>query len=480
MPLPKLIPTADQVPVQETAFSVDALGRHLCSTWEEATANGGAPFSAVVVGGGMYGAYLAAKIYRRHPGARVLLLDAGRLLVAEHVQNLGDVGLDIPGPIPPSSDPGVARSLVWGLPWRGNVEFPGLAYCTGGKSLYWGGWCPRLTQSDLEHWPASTARYLTDNYLFVESEIGVRPSTDFISGALHEALDARLVAAAAATGHIETGIGRSGVEEAPLAVQGESPASGLFSFDKYSSAPLLFDAIREDIRSSQVQDALRRLFLVPLAHVIKVHASDGVAHTVEVDVAGERHFLDIAPGCAVILAASAIESTRLALHSFPSPLMGRNLMAHVRSDFTFRIRRSALPPVPAHVQTAAMLVRGAAPGGRIHLQVTASTSRTGADDLLFRMIPDLDLLDQQLANDDPEWITVTMRGVGEMHGDTTSVPPAAGASWVDLSPHESDEFGVPRAFAQIQLGERDAQTWRAMDAAAVERRCGWETTRPRR
>jgi hypothetical protein len=214
--------------------------------------------------------------------------------------------------------------------------------------------------------------------------------------------------------------------------------------------------------------------------VIKVHASDGVAHTVEVDVAGERHLLDVAPGCAVILAASAIESTRLALHSFPSPLMGRNLMAHVRSDFTFRIRRSALPPVPAHVQTAAMLVRGAAPGGRIHLQVTASTSRTGADDLLFRMIPDLDLLDQQLANDDPEWITVTMRGVGEMHGDTTSVPPAAGASWVDLSPHESDEFGVPRAFAQIQLGERDAQTWRAMDAAAVERRCGWETTRPRR
>jgi choline dehydrogenase-like flavoprotein len=115
-----------------------------------------------------------------------------------------------------------------------------------------------------------------------------------------------------------------------------------------------------------------------------------------------------------------------------------------------------------------MLVRGAAPSGRFHVQVTASTSRAGADDLLFRMIPDLDLLDQQLANDDPEWITVTMRGVGEMHGDTTSVPPAAGASWVDLSPHESDEFGVPRAFAQILLGERDARTWRAMDAAAVE------------
>lgn len=44
----------------------------------------------------------------------------------------------------------MARELVWGLPWRGNVEFPGLAYCLDGKSLYWGGWCPRLTAADLE------------------------------------------------------------------------------------------------------------------------------------------------------------------------------------------------------------------------------------------------------------------------------------------------------------------------------------------
>jgi hypothetical protein len=88
----------------------------------------------------------------------------------------------------------------------------------------------------------------------------------------------------------------------------------------------------------------------------------------------------------VILAASAIESTRLALHSFPSLLMGRNLMAHVRSDFTVRIHRSALPPVPGHVQTAALLVRGAAPSSRFHIQVTASTSHAGSDELFFRMV----------------------------------------------------------------------------------------------
>jgi choline dehydrogenase-like flavoprotein len=124
--------------VQDTTFSIDALGRYICSTWQEATGGSGPPFSAVVVGAGMYGAYCATKLYRQHPGKRVLVLDAGRFLVSEHVQNLGRIGLDVPAPIWPANDPGIPRELGWGLPWRRNVEFPGLAYCSGGKSLYWG------------------------------------------------------------------------------------------------------------------------------------------------------------------------------------------------------------------------------------------------------------------------------------------------------------------------------------------------------
>jgi len=467
MALPKLVPTHLQVPVQETAFSADALCRFICSTWPEATGNGGLPFSAVVVGGGMYGAYCAEKIYRLRPGKRVLLLDAGRFLMSEHVQNLGRVGLDVPAPIPPSSDPGAARAIVWGLPWRGNVEFPGLAYCSGGKSLYWGGWCPRLTPGDLVQWPAPTVHYLIEHHVDVESETGVVPATDFISGDLYVALYGKFVTAGAVTPGIETSIGDEGVEVAPLAVQGSAPASGLFSFDKYSSLPLLIDAVREDVGASGFNDSNRRLFLVPLAHVVKVHATGAVAHTVEIDVAGQREFLSIGPDCAVILAASAIESTRLALHSFPSPLMGRNLMAHVRSDFTVRVHRSALPPVPGHVQTAALLVRGAVPSGRFHIQVTASTSRSGSDVLLFSMIPDIDLLGQHLANTDPDWITITLRGIGEMRGDRASAVPNSTASWVNLSPYEIDEFGVPRAYVHLALGSGDAVTWQAMDQTAV-------------
>ena len=467
MALPQLVPGPRSVDLQETAFSVDAVGRFLCSTWAEATQNGGAPFSAVVVGAGMYGAYCATRIYRSHPAKRILLLDAGRFLVSEHVQNLGNIGLDVPAPITPASDPGVPRAVVWGLPWRGNVDFPGLAYCAGGKSLYWGGWCPRLRDGDLQQWPAATAQYLRDHYDHVEKETGVQPATDFISGALYAALRGKVVAAAAATPDIETNVGDHGVEEAPLAVQGSPPESGLFSFDKFSSLPVLGEAIRDDVSLSGGNDANRRLFLVPRAHVIKAHTDGAGVHMLEVDVSGERQFLTIAPSCAVILAASAIETTRLALYSFPSPLMGRNLMAHVRSDFTVRIRRSALPPVPGTVETAAMLVRGQAASGRFHLQLTASTSAVGSDDLLFSMIPDLDVLDAHLANMDANWIALTLRGIGEMKGDRGSAIPNANGSWINLSPWEIDEFGAPRAYVQIAPSPGDAQTWTAMDQAAV-------------
>ena len=459
MPLPELQPTAQQVAVQATAFTTDAIGRFVCSTWAEATGNGGPPFTAVVVGAGAYGAYLAAALYRSRPTSRVLLLDAGSFLVGEHVQNLGQVGLGVPAPI--GQDPGVARELVWGLPWRGNVEFPGLAYCLGGKSLYWGGWCPRLTAGDLARWPAPVAAYLQQHYTDVESETGVVPDTDFIFGELHNALFPAVDGAVAAVP------GLTAPDPAPLAVQGSPPVSGLFSFDKYSSLPLLVDMIRRDARDSRGSDAARRLFLVPRAHVIALHTAGGVVHTVEVDVGGQRQFLGVGPGCAVVLAASAIESTRLALHSFPSPLIGRNLMAHVRSDFTVRIHRDALPPLPDTVQTTAMLVRGSAPTGEFHLQLTASTSRGGSDELLFRMVPDVEELSGHLKNTDPQWVPLTLRGIGEMTGDSATPGPHPQRNWIDLSPFESDEFGVPRAYVHLVASAADLQTWQAMDTAAL-------------
>ena len=467
MPLQQLVPSGGTVAVQNTTLALDAVSRYVCNTWSEATNNGGAPFGAIIVGAGMYGAAVATKLYRL-TGRRILVLDAGPFLIPEHVQNMAQIGFGVPGAIPPGADPGVARDLVWGMPWRGNVDFPGLAYCTGGKSVFWGGWCPRLTPADLSQWPAATAAYLNANYPMVEEETGVSPTTDFISGSLFTALRDAFEAATPGIANIELGLGTNGVAEAPLAVQGAAPAPGLFSFDKYSAMPSLISALREDAGNSGGNDANRRVFLVPRAHVVRFYESGGSVHTLEVDVEGGRQFLSIQPSTAVILAASTIESTRIALQSFPSPLMGRNLQAHVRSDFTVRIRRAAFPGLPLDVETAALLVRGLAPTGRFHLQITASAHSGGSDALLFHMIPDIDLLEEQLINDDPDWITVTVRGVGETHGDRTTPVPNGSASWINLSPFESDEFGVPRAFVHFTLSADDLSTWQAMDQASVD------------
>lgn len=65
---------------------------------------------------------------------RVLLLEAGRTLVPEHVQNLANIGFNVPAAIPPAGDPGVLRDLVWGIPRRSDVEFPGVFTAREGSS----------------------------------------------------------------------------------------------------------------------------------------------------------------------------------------------------------------------------------------------------------------------------------------------------------------------------------------------------------
>ncbi len=133
--------------------------------------------------------------------------------------------------------------------------------------------------------------------------------------------------------------------------------------------------------------------------------------------------------------------------------MGRNLMAHWRSNIFVRIKRSALDPggtLPNALQTGALLVRGSTLQGKFHIQVTASADPSGnSDALLYTMIPDIDQLDATLANQQAGWISIGFRGVSQWVGDqTTSVPNPSGR-WINLSPYETDEFGMRRAYVQL-------------------------------
>src|SRR3954463_2172803 len=124
---------------QYTDFSKDVLGRYVCNGLDEALRSTSGrsdarPFDIVILGGGSFGGVLAQHLlysdkFRNH---RILVLEAGPFAFPEHVQNLPNLGVAAPPPV--TSDPGVPRAEVWGLPWRTDVPdgFPGLAYCIGG------------------------------------------------------------------------------------------------------------------------------------------------------------------------------------------------------------------------------------------------------------------------------------------------------------------------------------------------------------
>ena len=477
MPLDRLIDSGQPIvpppDVQRTTLGLDVLSRFVCNTWDEATAGGTRQFDAVVIGAGMFGGYCAEKIYSfgAANNLKVLVLDAGPFLIPTHLQNLPDLGLDVPDPMYPANDPGMARDLVWGMAWRGNVPFIGQAYCIGGKSLYWGGWCPRLLASDLAAWPPTVAQYLTQNYSLMEEQTGVSDKTEFIQGPLFNLLQQRVsnILQANAVPNLDS------VEDPPLAVQGQSPASGLFGFDKYSSIDLLIGAARE---AAGQPDSQRRLFVVSNAHVTRLNTANGSVVTLQANVNGMNFSLPVGPHCAVILALGTIESTRLALNSFPtSPnnpateLMGRNLMAHWRSNTFVRINRSTLDPgntLPTDLQTGALLVRGSTPQGKFHIQVTASADPGGnSDALLYTMIPDIDHLDATLANQQAGWISIGFRGVSQQIGDQAASVPNQGGRWINLSPYEADEFGVPRAYVQLTTTASEDALANAMDAAIL-------------
>jgi choline dehydrogenase-like flavoprotein len=463
---------------EETSFTVDLIGRFVCNTWNEAINSGGSPFDVVVIGAGMHGGYCAEKIYRfgkeKGKNLRILVLDAGQLLLTQHEQNYPNINPNT-GPFnvvtSNLNDPG-PQEAVWGYPWRSNQSFPGIAFCIGGRSLYWGGWSPRLTTEDLNDWPSDVKAHLLPDYPLAEQDIGV-------PAALHEPLSAALIGrfTAAVAGTSMT------VEPAPLAVQSTAPSGVLFSFDKYSSANLLIDAVREDATRDPTP-ANRQLLVVPHVNVTRI-LNDGTKATgIELQANGQGQTISTArelkPNFKVVIASSTIESTRLSLNSFPVNGMGANLMAHLRSNTTVTIPRSELGlGPPTQLETGMVLIRGSVPvtGGNhhFHLQVIAASNLASSpDSQVFTQIPDVDLLNDLIQAQSPDTIIMVLRAVGELSGDKTMTPPDGpkdpSKSWVDLTKDPNNlEFGTTRrAWVNLVTNADDDSVRLAMNQAAID------------
>jgi choline dehydrogenase-like flavoprotein len=288
--------------------------------------------------------------------------------------------------------------------------------------------------------------------------------------------------------------------EAPLAVQAATEP-GLFPFNKFSAMPLLTKAAR--VASSEADgvgpqaDARKRLIVVPNCHVqelvtqtqldnwvrvVGVRAIDRTGASVDIPLAPPQP--DGTEGVAVI-ALGTIESTRLALTTFKDSLagraaqrMGHNLMAHLRSNLTMRIPKSALTRLPVaalkSLQVSALFVKGRARINNVdryfHLQIAASgLSDLGNDSeaFLFKKIPDTDQV-QAAVESDATTVVLTLRGIGQMS-------PMNPDSRVGLAQSPWDiDFQRPKAYANIGNAlapsggsgqtQNDRLFWDAMDA----------------
>jgi choline dehydrogenase-like flavoprotein len=517
-----------------TDFTRDVLGRYVCNGLDEARrsadptavrADGrpqveARPFDVIVIGGGTFGAVLAEHLCFRDRARqhRVLVLEGGPLVLAEHVQNLPALGLGVPSATSIQQlkadgnfGPDQPQSEVWGLPWHSAHPFPGLAYCLGGRSLFWGGWSPELLKQELpdDVWPADVRKELTGKGLAAGSagyfqqasdQIGVTQTNDFIFGELHRAARDQLFAAIKAN-QISGAVALSSLPdhpavryaatppssadlarllglppgavppsdadakqqlklEAPLAVQGESGHAGFFPFNKFSSAPLLIKAAREAFAESRGDDARKRLMIVPRCHVSRLVTVQYGSERRVTAIETNQGTIDVPAGGKVILALGTIESTRLALVSFkdiPAPAYGRigtNLMAHLRSNLDIRIPRTNLASLPATVkalQASALFVKGRHAGQNgepAHFHLQITASGLGAIG---------GNSEAELFKKIPDIDSFDAhRGANDTHVVITirgigEMQPENPGNRVGLDPNpaETDEFGVQRALVSI-------------------------------
>jgi hypothetical protein len=287
--------------------------------------------------------------------------------------------------------------------------------------------------------------------------------------------------------------------EAPLAVQ-STTLPGFFPTNKFSAVPGVIRAAR--LASAEADgvgvaaDARKRLMIVPDCHVqelITETQSDNWVKVTGVRVWQNGSSADImlAPPrngrqSAVVVALGTVETTRVARTTFQQSLagraadrMGKNLIAHLRSNLAIRIPRAAIaanlpPTVIPSLQCSALLVKGKAANGRtFHFQITAAgLNKLGVDSEaeLFKKLPTLEHMDAMLrATDDT--VVITIRGIGEM-------TPRNPDSFIDLSTTETD-FGRPKAVVALGNSKASPQqfpgspetnadraTWDEMDAVS--------------
>jgi choline dehydrogenase-like flavoprotein len=266
-------------------------------------------FDAIVIGSGIGGGIVADQL--SDMGADVLVLEAGSLQFLTHTANL-----------PRQHQVGKFDKHIWGLfdelkvinyvNAPGSFYGGGQAFNLGGRSVFWGGFIPRMTWWELEPWPESIRWYLEDS--------GYQRAEDLMFWPAPPALYQN---------QVKTLLQGKWPDynhfDAPMAVRNLNPSAGTIAAGLFSTADLLSES------KLTVDSAGNQHLSINLNHaVVRLETAENritnvVAHDLLVDRI--RSF----KARQVILSAGTIESPKIVKMSGlanPNGLAGMGLTDH--------------------------------------------------------------------------------------------------------------------------------------------------------
>ena len=277
-------------------------------------------YDVIVIGSGMAGGVLADQL--ADSGLETLVLEAGGVPLETHIANL-----------PRRHFPGEFRKHVWDRwfdyqvinydqPTDGseNVYGGAQAFNLGGRSVFWGGFIPRMSSWELDYWPTQLKWDLEDRYYQLAEDLMGRstaPSTHY-TREIHRLLREQLP--------------RYSHFDAPVAVRQNLAGANTITTGMFSTADLLLESSRTGGLTGSVNLTVR-------THHQAIRVEPGEPCTVSVrDIISEeeREF----SARYVVLACGCFESARLAKRSN----IGNGLVGQGVTDHPIAFIHFSIPP----------------------------------------------------------------------------------------------------------------------------------------
>jgi GMC oxidoreductase len=399
------------------------------------------PYDVIVVGSGVGGGVLADELSDR--GARTLVLEAGSYLFPTHISNL-----------PHAHQIGVFSKHVWGL-WdnpqfrftpyvnegAGSVYGGGMAYCLGGRSVFWGGLTPRMRAYEFEQpaWPPAVRDALLKgpHSYYDKAEQLLKVDVPLPSEFQNRSKQ-----------WLERELGSSfTVSDAPMAVQRQASEKRTLSAGMFSTADLLFEsratpgAAGNQNLVVNLNNAVQRVELGADGRVARVVTYDRLSREQRVYTADR-----------VVLAAGALETARIAQQSGLAAVDTSGTLGNGITDHQLWYVHFALP-------TNSPLFSGEA-SAKIVIQRTAAAVTDGGWNAVLELGSDWN--QGRYVDEDILEAHVRQRGEGTMLGELVFLTTS------ELLPqnyvrHGDDDDGRPMKIhmergkrANVMLGEMNA------------------------